>query len=130
MPGLAEVLAEEELTLPPKVNRAVMVGQAISPAAPKSVGGGIRLHTLWGHLAYQLGGKDGYDIVRADDLAGTSPGAALTTLFERFGPAVVLIDEWVAYARQLRDGSDNDGPGGERLAGGDFNTQFTFAQAY
>ena len=82
-----------------------------------------------GRLAYQLGGKDGYDLVRADDLAGTSPGAALTTLFERFGPAVVLIDEWVAYARQLRDGSDDDGPAGERLAGGDFDTQFTFAQA-
>ena len=129
LPGLAEILAEENLTLPATVNRAVLVGQMISPSAPKSVGGGIRLHTLWGHLAYQLGGKDGYDIVRADDLAGTSPGAALTTLFERFGPAVVLIDEWVAYARQLRDGSDDDGPGSERLAGGDFDTQFTFAQA-
>ena len=129
LPGLAEVLADEELTLPAEVNRAVLVGQKISPSAPDSVGGGIRLHTLWGRLAYQLGGKDGYDIVRADDLAGTSPGAALTTLFERFGPAVVLIDEWVAYARQLRDGSDDDGPGGERLAGGDFDTQFTFAQA-
>ncbi len=129
LPGLSEVLAEEGLALPAAVNRAVLVGQMISPSAPQSVGGGIRLHTLWGRLAYQLGGKDGYDIVRADDLAGTSPGAALTTLFERFGPAVVLIDEWVAYARQLRDGSDDDGPGGERLAGGDFDTQFTFAQA-
>ena len=129
LPGLAEILAEEDLTLPARVNRAVLVGQMISPSAPKPVGGGIRLHTLWGHLAYQLGGKDGYDIVRADDLAGTSPGAALTTLFERFGPAVVLIDEWVAYARQLRDGSGDDGPGAERLAGGDFDTQFTFAQA-
>ena len=128
LPGLADVLAEEGLTLPPKVNRAVLVGQMISPSAPERVGGGIRLHTLWGRLAYQLGGKDGYDIVRTDDLAGTSPGAALKTLFERFGPAVVLIDEWVAYARQLRDGTADDG-GGERLAGGDFDTQFTFAQA-
>ncbi|MYI19952.1 MAG: ATP-binding protein, partial [Acidimicrobiia bacterium] len=41
-----------------------------------------------------------------------------------FGPAVVLIDEWVAYTRQLRDGE-----GGLRLPGGDFDTQFTFAQA-
>ena len=128
LPGVAEVLAEENITLPKRINRAVLVGQKISPAAPQSVGGCIRLHTLWGRLAYQLGGKDGYDIVRADDLAGTSPGAALTTLFERFGPAVVLIDEWVAYARQLRDGTSDNG-GGDRLAGGDFDTQFTFAQA-
>lgn len=127
LPGLADILVEEGLTLPPKMNRAVLVGQQISAADPVSVGGGIRLHTLWGHLAYQLGGKEGYEMVRADDLAGTSPGAALTTLFERFGPAVVLIDEWVAYARQLRD-PGADGSGAERLAGGDFDTQFTFAQ--
>ncbi|MCE7883903.1 MAG: DUF499 domain-containing protein [Actinobacteria bacterium ATB1] len=85
---------------------------------------GIELRTLWGHLAYQLGGKAGYELVRTDDEAGTNPGAALRTLFQQFGPAVVLIDEWVAYARQLRDGGD-----GDRLAGGDFDTQFTFAQA-
>ena len=122
LPGVGDVLAEEAIRLPPKVNRAVLVGQMISPSAPKRVEGGIRLHTLWGHLAHQLGGRDGYEMVRADDLAGTSPGAALTKLFERFGPAVVLIDEWVAYARQLRDEEP-------RLAGGDFDTQFTFAQA-
>ena len=127
LPGVADMLTEEGLTLPTKVNRAVLVGQMISPSAPQSVGGGIRLHTLWGRLAYQLGGKAGYDMVRADDLAGTSPGAALTKLFERFGPAVVLIDEWVAYARQLRDSTQGNG-GEKRLAGGDFDTQFTFAQ--
>ncbi len=126
--GVADVLAEEGLTLPPRINRAVLVGQMISPSAPESVGGGIRLHTLWGRLAHQLGGKEGYDMVRRDDLGGTSPGAALTTLFRRFGPAVVLIDEWVAYARQLRSSAAGD-DGGERLAGGDFDTQFTFAQA-
>ena len=125
---MAEILADEYLTLPARVSRAVLVGQMISPSAPQSVGGGIRLHTLWGRLAYQLGGKEGYDIVRADDLAGTSPGAALKTLFERFGPAVVLIDEWVAYARQLPDGSD-ESRGIKRPVGGDFDTQFTFAQA-
>ena len=139
LPGVADMLAAEGIELPANVNRAVLVGQMISVSAPLRVPGGIRLHTLWGRLAYQLGGKDGYDIVRADDLAGTSPGAALKTLFERYGPAVVLIDEWVAYARQLRDGSvgggvgsaggDGSSNGAERSAGGDFDTQFTFAQA-
>ncbi len=37
------------------------------------------------------------------------------------GPSLVLIDEWVAYARQLHDQSD--------LPAGSFETQFTFAQA-
>ena len=121
--GVGEALSAEGLTLPNGINRAVLVGQTISPAAPEPVEQGIELHTLWGRLAYQLGGRDGYELVRTDDENGTNPGAALKTLFQRYGPAVVLIDEWVAYARQLRDGGD-----GERLAGGDFDTQFTFAQ--
>ena len=96
----------------------------IKPATPERVEEGVVLNTLWGHLAYQVGGRAGYEMVRADDEAGTNPGAALKDLFRKFGPAIVLIDEWVAYARQLRDAGV-----GERLPGGDFDTQFTFAQA-
>ena len=124
LPGVGEILAEAALELPDQINRAVVVGQMISPSAPQPAEKGINLHTLWGHIAYQLGGKEGYELLRTDDENGTNPGAALKTLFENYGPAVVLIDEWVAYARQLRDGGD-----GDRLAGGDFDTQFTFAQA-
>jgi predicted AAA+ superfamily ATPase len=121
--GVGDALAEAGITLPSEINRAVLVGQMISPSAAAPVAPGTSLNTLWGHLAYQLGGLEGYELVRADDENGTNPGAALRTLFQEYGPAVVLIDEWVAYARQLRNGGE-----GERLAGGDFDTQFTFAQ--
>ncbi|KLR61150.1 putative ATPase (AAA+ superfamily) [Actinobacteria bacterium IMCC26207] len=121
--GVGEALNEEEIELPASINRAVLVGQWISPSAPVLVEDGVLLHTLWGHLAYQLGGRKGYELVRTDDENGTNPGVALKKLFKKFGPAVVLIDEWVAYARQLRDEPK------DRLAGGDFDTQFTFAQA-
>jgi hypothetical protein len=40
---------------------------------------------------------------------------------KEYGPCLVLIDEWVAYARQLHDQSD--------LPAGSFESQFTFAQA-
>lgn len=124
LPGVGEALAAEDLALPRDIKRAVIVGQMTSVSAPVPAEKGVVLHTLWGHLAYQLGGKAGYELVRTDDEAGTNPGGALKTLFEQCGPAVVLVDEWVAYARQLRDGG-----AGDRLAGGDFDTQFTFAQA-
>ncbi|MCY3849326.1 MAG: DUF499 domain-containing protein [Acidimicrobiaceae bacterium] len=126
LPGVGDVLAAEGVSLPSDVNRAVLVGQMISPSKPEEVESQVSLHTLWGHLAYQLGGREAYELVRADDEAATNPGAALRTLFQQFGPAVVLIDEWVAYARQLNDSSDENA---KRLAGGDFDTQFTFAQA-
>ncbi len=44
----------------------------------------------------------------------------LRELFNEYGPCLILIDEWVAYARQLHDQSD--------LPAGGFETQFTFAQ--
>ena len=124
LPGISDVLAEMGLQLPDKIARAAIVGQKISSAKPKAVEDGIELHTIWGHLAYQLGGKEAYELVRIDDENGTSPGSTLGDLFETFGPAIILIDEWVAYARQLRDESTSD-----NLCGGSFDTQFTFAQA-
>jgi hypothetical protein len=42
-------------------------------------------------------------------------------LFNKHAPCLILIDEWVAYARQLHDAKD--------LPGGTFDTHFTFAQA-
>ena len=57
----------------------------------------------------------------ADDEKATNPGDILRVLFKEYGPCLILIDEWVAYARQLHDQSD--------LPGGGFETQFTFAQA-
>ena len=137
LPGVGELLSGEDLTLPSKISRAVLVGHKISPSSPgtgnidgEPLPDDVRLHTLWGHLAYQLGGKAGYELVRADDEAATNPGDALRALFTQFGPAVVLIDEWVAYARQLfPDGDSEERKRQERLVGGDFDTQFTFAQA-
>lgn len=79
------------------------------------------MHTLWGELAWQLGGKKGYKIVEEADRTASSPGEALHTLLKTFSPCLILIDEWVAYARQLHDEG--------ALCGGSFETQFTFAQA-
>ncbi|MEI6414795.1 MAG: DUF499 domain-containing protein, partial [Pseudomonadota bacterium] len=82
---------------------------------------GTRVATLWGELAYQLGGKKAFARIQADDKNATNPGDVLRELFKEYGPCLILIDEWVAYARQLHDQSD--------LPAGGFETQFTFAQA-
>jgi predicted AAA+ superfamily ATPase len=81
---------------------------------------GTVVRTLWGELAWQLGGKKAFARVKADDENATSPGDVLRELFNEYGPCLILIDEWVAYARQLHDQSD--------LPAGGFETQFTFAQ--
>ena len=118
--GVDELMAEARVKGLPRVRRVVLVGNKISAAKPARKTDGTRVHTLWGELAWQLGGRDAYARIAEDDEKGTSPGDAIRGLLNDYGPCVVLIDEWVAYARQLHDRSD--------LPAGSFETQFTFAQ--
>ncbi len=119
--GLEEVMKEAGVDRLPTVKRVVLVGNKISPGNPSKKPDGTVVRTLWGELAWQLGGRQAFERIRADDEKATSPGDALRELFNDHGPALILIDEWVAYARQLHDQRD--------LPGGDFETHFTFAQA-
>ncbi len=105
----------------PSVRRVVLVGNKISPGNPTTKPDGTTVRTLWGELAWQLGGKKAFKRIQADDEKATSPGDILRELFNTYSPCLILIDEWVAYARQLHDQSD--------LPAGSFETQFTFAQA-
>jgi predicted AAA+ superfamily ATPase len=102
------------------VRRVALVGNHISPSgSPKP--DGTQVNTIWGELAWQLGGKEAFAHVATADANRTPPGKALHDLLSAYAPAVILIDEWVAYARSL--------VGRDDLAGGTFDDQFTFAQS-
>ncbi len=119
--GMEEVMREAGAAGLPQARRVVLVGNKISPGNPVQKDPGVVVRTLWGELAWQLGGKAAWQLLAADDENATNPGDTLRKLFNQYGPCVVLIDEWVAYARQLHEHSD--------LPGGSFDTQFSFAQA-
>jgi predicted AAA+ superfamily ATPase len=119
--GVDSVLAMAGVKSLKAAKRVVLVGNRISPGNPVTKPDGTAIHTLWGEIAYQLGGKKAYARVKADDIKATSPGDVLRELFIEYGPCLILIDEWVSYARQLHEQSD--------LPGGSFETMFTFAQA-
>jgi predicted AAA+ superfamily ATPase len=118
--GIDSVMSAAGASKIPTAKRVVLVGNKISPGNPSTKSDGTVVHTLWGELAWQLGGKKAYARIKADDEKATSPGDVLRELFNDYGPSLILIDEWVAYARQLHDQSD--------LPAGGFETQFTFAQ--
>jgi hypothetical protein len=122
LPGVEAMLAGASLPVPPAVRSAVLVGQMIDPGREHQKRDGTVVRTLWGELAWQLGGKDAYELVAPSDQHATNPGEALKDLLRRYAPCLVLIDEWVAYARNLYGIR-------ERLPAGSFDTQFTFAQA-
>lgn len=119
--GADAAMAEAGAKSLPKVKRVVLVGNKISPGNPATKPDGTVVRTLWGELAWQLGGKKAFSRIAKDDEKATSPGDVLRELFVEYGPCLILIDEWVAYARQLHDQSD--------LPAGSFETMFTFAQA-
>ena len=122
LPGIDPVLKETGVTRPPLAKRPVLVGTAISPGQPHKKPDGTVVQTLWGDLAWQLVGKEGYRRVADADKQGVSPGSnVLRELFQNAGPTLVLIDEWVAYLRQLY--------GKDGLPAGSFDANLTFAQA-
>lgn len=106
--------------MPPGARRVAIVGNHFAPSG-ETKPDGTRVNTIWGELGWQLGGAEGYAMVADADRDATAPGKALHDLLAAYAPAVILIDEWVAYARQLYD-RDNS-------TAGTFETQFTFAQS-
>ena len=105
----------------PEANRAVLVGTSLDPATTHAYPDAT-VHTLWGELAYQLGGAQAYALVAAADQKGVSPNAnTLLQLLQTFGPCLIIIDEFIAYARNIY--------GAEGLPAGSFDSVMTFMQA-
>ncbi|MBT1175485.1 DUF499 domain-containing protein [Bifidobacterium sp. LC6] len=105
---------------PGAVHRAAIVGNQLNVAKPSIKPDGTQVHTIWGELAWQLGGAEGYAMVAENDIAGKPPADSLDRLLRKYSPCLILIDEWVAYAKQL--------VGRDDLPAGTFDDQFTFAQ--
>jgi len=120
--GVEPLLRGAGVSFAVKANRAVLVGTALSPGQIDTKPDGTTVRTLWGEMAWQLGGADGYAMVEEADKSGTSPGSnVLSELFEMLSPCLVLVDEWVAYLRNLY--------GVPGLPAGSFDANLTFAQA-
>jgi len=105
----------------PQARVAVLDGTAHAPAQPWKRGKQT-INTLWGELAWQLGGAEAFGLLKDADATGTSPGKdVLRDLLERHAPCIVLIDELVAYIRQFSEG--------QALSGGTYDSNLSFLQA-
>ena len=105
----------------PHARVVVLDGNALSPNQPK-LREGQPVRTLWGELAWQLGGLPAYEQVRGSDESGTSPGKdVLVQLLSEHAPCVILVDELVRYVAQFEEG--------KVLTGGSFDSNLSFVQA-
>lgn len=119
--NIAPLLDKAGMTDVPESRLAVIDGTDLSPAKPRQREG-VEVRTLWGELAWQLGGKDAYALVAEADAQGVSPGkAALAQVLGQAAPCVVLMDELVVYFRQFADGRS--------YPGGTFDSNLSFVHA-
>lgn len=122
LPGLDQLLSQHGFTVPEKINRAVMVGTSRGPQDEISLEGGRKIRTTWGEMAWQLGGIEAYEMLRENDEKGIAPGSnLLEAIFNKFSPCLILVDEWVAYLRQIYK---IDG-----LPSGTFDANLSFVQS-
>jgi predicted AAA+ superfamily ATPase len=110
LPGLADIFKEVGVaTLPMRFKPVVFVGTAAGANQPFTIEGGRTVKSLWGLIAVKLGGWKAYEKIKASDEARTNPGSeALITILKEAAPCLILLDEVVAYARNL-DGIPYDG---------------------
>ena len=105
----------------PQARVAVLDGTAHAPGQPWKRGSQT-IKTIWGEMAWQLGGADAFALLAEADATGTSPGKdVLSELLERHSPCIVLIDELVAYIRQF--------PESQTISGGSYDSNLSFVQA-
>jgi len=119
--GIPRILDEGGINELPKAQIAVIDGNRHAPSQAHERDG-ITINTLWGEIAWQLGGVTGYKMVAESDENGTSPGKEiLMDLLGKAAPCVILIDELVSYFRQFQEG--------KAYKGGTFDSNTSFINA-
>lgn len=119
--GVPPVLDEAGIAELPKARLAVIDGLKLSATEPARHGA-QSARTLWGELAWQLLGDEGLAMVASSDERGTSPGKeVLRELLKKAAPCVILMDELVAFIRQLEPGKS--------YPAGTYDSNLSFIQA-
>jgi hypothetical protein len=91
-----------DLPNPGRTRVAVLSGVDLDPSSPREHDG-VVARTLWGELAWQLGGAELYAEVASQDERGQAPGKdVLEKLFPRDEPTLLLLDEVLVYTEKAK----------------------------
>lgn len=83
---------------PGPVRTAVITGIDLDARQGREVAPGQRVLTMWGDMAWQLGGPETYAMVADHDRHRTAPGGELLARLLGEGPNLILLDEVLIYA--------------------------------
>jgi hypothetical protein len=82
------------------VKTATVVGDDLDPSNGVEKDG-LRVYHLWGEMALQLGGREGYALVQRSDEQGAAPGPQFLEKLIGDRPTLILIDEPALYMRKM-----------------------------
>lgn len=63
---------------------------------------GITTYTLWGEIAYQIGGISGYQLLKGSDEQRVSPGTSVLERLTQGQPTLIALDEIARYMRAAK----------------------------
>ncbi|MCD9893219.1 ATP-binding protein [Bradyrhizobium japonicum] len=96
-PALKEYWFERGWKTPPAVPVAAFDGNQVGVGAVE-LEPGLSVQTMWGHLAWQLAGKAGYELVRNFDADRVSPdGNDIDKLLKLSKGGLIILDEVANY---------------------------------
>ena len=77
---------------------AVFTNNTTDVSQGRQTSEGFTIYTLWGELAYQLGGAEAYEKVKMNDVERTAPTSGIMKpIIESAGTSLILIDELADY---------------------------------
>ena len=97
-----ERFAELNLIPDRPVQVAAVDGRDLDPENGIHHANGIITKTLWGEIAYQIGGIQGYELLAGSDRSGISPGTDVVERLLDGQPTVIILDEIARYLRAAK----------------------------
>ena len=103
IPGLERFADDLKILPDAPIQVAALTCQDLDPGNgdfhPES---GIKTYTLWGEIAYQLGGIAGYGLLRGSDEKRVSPGTGVLRQLIQDRPTLIVLDEIAQYLRKSK----------------------------
>ena len=92
--GLERFVNDLSCIPPQPINIAAVDGKDLDPVSGfYHSESGITTYTLWGEIAYQIGGIEGYQLLRGSDEQKISPGNPVLERLLEGKPTVIILDE-------------------------------------
>jgi len=82
---------------PAKTNTAIFTNKTCDATQGRILPDGTHLRTIWGEIAYQLGGKELYAVIEENDKNRICPQGLFEKILSKASPCLILADELADY---------------------------------